>query len=123
MAKIDNGINTAVRTDGQGFTGVIDEDTNGNHAIPVALVTKNGEDVFEYLSGLGGSGGEGGGVTQEDLDYLAELVSALSGKVASLEDQVTKVGADNATLTDDVTSLKEANTVMLARIEALEAKE
>src|SRR5690554_5894155 len=81
-----NRMKSPIESDGRGVTAVVDEAIDGTKAIPMVLVTKNAEGLFEYASGGGGAVGADGlsayevavknGFVGTEADWLTSLKGA-----------------------------------------------
>lgn len=81
-----NKMKSPIQNDSRGVTAIVDEAIDGTKAIPMVLVTKNANGLFEYASSGGGSAGADGksayaiavenGFVGDETAWLASLKGA-----------------------------------------------
>ena len=87
-----NKMKSPIQSDSRGVTAIVDEAIDGTKAIPMVLVTKNANGLFEYASGGGGSAGPAGKSAYE-IAVENGYVGTESAWLASLKGATGATGA------------------------------
>lgn len=112
---VKNKMTTNVPRDSMGFTGVVDEAHDGTKAIPIVLVTKDGNGNFEYANG----GGGGAGVDGKSAFEIA-VDNGFAGDEAAWIASLKGTPGTNGTDGKDGFGTQAQYDAIIARLDALE---